>query len=87
MLLWGDTIHAAEVQFDHPEITIEYDVDPAQAAKSRAELLEYASSSGIIVGSDHISFPGIGHVAKSGTAYRWIPLRYSGGIAELDPKN
>jgi glyoxylase-like metal-dependent hydrolase (beta-lactamase superfamily II) len=86
MLFWGDIIHSAEVQFDHPEVTVQYDVDAAEAAQSRLRALELAASEGILVASDHISFPGIGHVRKAGAGYRWVPIPYSAIVTEIDPK-
>jgi glyoxylase-like metal-dependent hydrolase (beta-lactamase superfamily II) len=86
MLLWGDIIHGAEVQFDHPEITVSYDVDPARAASARLEELAFAADNGILVASDHISFPGIGHVRRTGSAYRWAPIPYDAVASEFDLK-
>ncbi|WP_156955147.1 MBL fold metallo-hydrolase [Paraburkholderia caledonica] len=60
MLFWGDTIHSSEVQFEHPDVSVAYDVVPAQAVMSREKLLREAAISGIAVASDHISFPGVG---------------------------
>jgi glyoxylase-like metal-dependent hydrolase (beta-lactamase superfamily II) len=86
LLLWGDTIHAAEVQFDHPEVTVQYDVNTDEAIRSRQQLLDFAAKTGVLVGSAHISFPGLGHVRKVGSGYRWLPIPYSSTAAELDPK-
>lgn len=84
MLFWGDIIHAAEVQFEHPEITVSYDVDPIQAARSRMEEFEFAADNKLLVASDHISFPGVGHVRRVGSTYRWAPIPYNASVAELD---
>lgn len=86
MLFWGDIIHAAEVQFEHPEITVSYDVDPVQAVQLRCEELSFAADTGLVIASDHISFPGIGHVRRVGPAYRWAPIPYNAVVAEFDPK-
>jgi glyoxylase-like metal-dependent hydrolase (beta-lactamase superfamily II) len=79
LLLWGDTIHVAEVQFTDPDITIEYDVDRTAAVVSRKRLLADAAEQGYLVGSAHISFPGLGHVRADTTGYSWIPLPYRAG--------
>ncbi len=76
LLLWGDIVHCAEAQFPHPEITIQYDSDPAQAAKTRLKLMAEAAKEGFLVGGAHISFPGLGHVRAAGKGYRWIPAPY-----------
>ena len=85
LLLWGDIIHSAEVQFPHPEVTVEYDVLPSEAMKTRMAFLESVAGDGSLMGSSHISFPGFGHVRKAGSGYAWVPLPYSSQVTELDP--
>ncbi|RLM24243.1 MBL fold metallo-hydrolase [Brenneria alni] len=83
LLIWGDIIHVAAVQFPLPATTISFDYDMDAAAKTRASLMADADSKGYWVASSHISFPGIGHVkAAQGhdgkpNGYRWIPVNYS----------
>jgi glyoxylase-like metal-dependent hydrolase (beta-lactamase superfamily II) len=86
MLFWGDIIHSSEVQFEHPEVTVQYDVDPSEAVEARLRELEFAAGKGILVASDHISFPGLGHVRKTGSGYRWAPIPYCAEVSELCPK-
>ena len=86
LLLWGDTIHSAEVQFSHPQVTVQYDVQPSVAIQTREQLLDFAAKDAWVVGSDHISFPGLGHVRKVSSGYRWIPIPYTARVTELDPK-
>jgi glyoxylase-like metal-dependent hydrolase (beta-lactamase superfamily II) len=76
LLLWGDIIHAAEVQFADPTVTIEYDVDPAQAIASRRRVLQEAAQDGYLVGGAHLSFLGIGHVRFDNGQYSWVPAPY-----------
>ena len=78
LLLWGDIVHAAEAQFRDPSITIEYDVDPAQAVATRRRVLQEASRSGWLVGGAHLSFPGLGHVRDEGDGrYAWVPVPWT----------
>ena len=79
LLLWGDTIHVAEVQFADPDITIDYDVDRHAASASRKRWLADAAAQGYLVGGAHISFPGLGHVRADPKGYSWISLPYSAG--------
>ncbi len=80
LVLWGDLMHVAAVQFDHPEVTIKFDSDTKHAASERAKAYAEVAKKGYIVGSSHISFPGLGYVAKgTGKGYRWIPVNYSSG--------
>lgn len=85
MLFWGDTVHVAEVQFDHPEITVEYDVDQPAAATSRHALLDEVAATGMLVAAPHISFPGLGHLRKVGDGYRWLALPYNDRVQQLAP--
>lgn len=85
MLFWGDTVHVAEVQFEHPEITVEYDVDQPAAAAARRALLDEVAATGLVVASPHISFPGLGHLRKAGDAYRWMALPYNDRVTQLAP--
>jgi glyoxylase-like metal-dependent hydrolase (beta-lactamase superfamily II) len=78
LLLWGDIVHAAEVQFRDPTVTVEYDVDPNQAVASRLRALDDAAREGYLVGGAHLSFPGLGHVRAEGTAFSWAPAPYIG---------
>jgi glyoxylase-like metal-dependent hydrolase (beta-lactamase superfamily II) len=77
LLLWGDIVHAAEVQFRDPGVTVEYDVDRHQAAASRRRILADAARQGYLVGGAHISFPGLGHVRVEQKGFSWIPAPYS----------
>jgi glyoxylase-like metal-dependent hydrolase (beta-lactamase superfamily II) len=86
LLIWGDIIHASEIQFDHPAVTVAYDTAPTKAARARLREFQFAAEKGMIVGSAHISFPGLGHVRKSGSTYQWVPIPYSATAVELDPK-
>jgi glyoxylase-like metal-dependent hydrolase (beta-lactamase superfamily II) len=86
LLVWGDIIHSSEVQFEHPEVTVQYDVDASAAARTRLRAFEFAADKGILVASAHISFPGLGHLRKVGAVYRWVPAPYNATVTELDPK-
>ena len=78
MLLWGDIVHAAEVQFRDPSITVDYDVDPAHAVASRLRILGDAAKQGYLVGGAHLSFPGLGHVRAEQSGFSWVPAPYIG---------
>lgn len=77
LLLWGDVIHSAEVQFRDPAVTIQYDVDPKAAAETREAILADTATNGILVGGAHISFPGLGRVVRETKGYAWVPLPWS----------
>jgi glyoxylase-like metal-dependent hydrolase (beta-lactamase superfamily II) len=76
LLLWGDIVHAAEVQFRDPSVTVEYDVNAADAAASRSRVLSEAAEQGYLVGGAHLSFPGLGHVRAEESGFSWVPAPY-----------
>lgn len=75
--LWGDLLHAREIQFATPGVTIKFDVNSEAAAVQREKAFADAARQGYWVGAAHISFPGIGHILKAGKGYNWIPANYS----------
>ena len=83
-LLVGDIIHAAEVQFPHPDVTVEFDANPAQAKATRERLLAELAQSHELVAADHVSFPGLGHVTRNGSGYQWTALPYQASLTKAD---
>lgn len=79
MLIWGDIVHVAPVQFAQPEVTIAFDVDRDLAAATRAKTLDMAATDGLMVAGAHIDFPGAGYVSKIGSGYRWEPAPFPYG--------
>jgi glyoxylase-like metal-dependent hydrolase (beta-lactamase superfamily II) len=74
---WGDLIHIAAVQLEHPDMTVSFDYDKSRAISQRHKAYNEAATQGYLVAAAHISFPGIGHVAADGKGFRWYPLNYS----------
>lgn len=75
---WGDLLHAKDVQFAAPDITIRYDVDSPAAARQRKAAFADAARRGYLVAAAHTPFPGIGYVRTQGKAYDWLPVPYTG---------
>ena len=80
LMLWGDLMHVAAVQFANPSVTIQFDTNNTQAAQVRKAAYAQAAKEGYMVGATHISFPGLGHLrtGPGGKGYTWVPLNYSG---------
>ena len=76
--LWGDLMHVAAVQFANPSVAIQFDTDSRAAALQRKRAFAEAAKQGYLVGSAHLSFPGLGHVRAEGTGYAWVPVNYTG---------
>ena len=77
LVLWGDLLHAAAVQFPDPSVTIAFDTDSKSAAAERKKADADAAKNGYLVGITHVSFPGVGHVVASGKGYQWLPVNYT----------
>ena len=78
LVLWGDLMHVAAVQFAHPSVTIQFDTDSKAAAVQRKKAYVQAAKQGYLVGSAHLSFPGLGHLRAEGKGYEFVPANYSG---------
>jgi glyoxylase-like metal-dependent hydrolase (beta-lactamase superfamily II) len=78
LVLWGDLMHVAAVQFPEPSVTIQFDTDSKAAAVQRKRAFAEAAKQGYMVGSAHLSFPGLGHLRTEGKGYAFVPVNYSG---------
>ena len=76
LVLWGDLMHVAAVQFTQPQVTISFDVDSKPAAVERKKAYADAAKGRYLVGSAHLPFPGLGHVRAEGKGYVWVPVDY-----------
>jgi glyoxylase-like metal-dependent hydrolase (beta-lactamase superfamily II) len=77
LVLWGDLMHVAAVQFADPAVTIQFDSDSKSAAVQRKKAYAEAAKAGYWVAGAHVSFPGIGHVRADGKGYSWVPVNYA----------
>ncbi len=77
MVVIGDLIHVAAVQFEDPAVTIGFDGDQKAAAAARKKLFDAAARDGALVGGAHLQFPGMGHLRIEGKGYRWVPVNYT----------
>jgi glyoxylase-like metal-dependent hydrolase (beta-lactamase superfamily II) len=77
LMLWGDLMHAAALQFDNPSIAIHFDSDTKAAVAARKKAYAEAAKEGYLVGSAHLSFPGLGYLRAEGKGYVWIPVNYA----------
>lgn len=72
MLLWGDIVHVAAVQFPNPDVTIGFDSEKDVARLEHWRMFSELAKSGQLVGGAHLPFPGIGRVrdtANSGYVF------------------
>ena len=71
LLIWGDIVHVAEVQFARPDAALTFDLDPEAARRSRTRVFDWVATDRIRVAGAHLNLPGFGHVARSGSGYRF----------------
>lgn len=77
LMLWGDLMHVAAVQFENPAVTIKFDSDSKAAAAERKKAYASAAQQAYLVGAAHLSFPGLGYLRKDGKGYAFTPLNYA----------
>ena len=77
LVLLGDLIHVAAVQFPDPSVTIKFDTDTKAAAAQRRKAFGEAAKEGYLVAGAHLSFPGIGRLRADGKGYGFVPVNYS----------
>ena len=59
LLMWANTVHVPPVQIARPEVSVGFDVDPAQAAETRARLLDRVAADRLMIAGAHMAFPGL----------------------------
>ncbi len=79
LVVWGDLMHVAAVQFAQPTVTIQFDTDSKAAMPQRQKNYADAAKKGYYVAVAHVSFPGIGKLRSSGSGYDWVPANYNSG--------
>lgn len=62
LMIIGDLLHAAALQFPVPELCPKYDQDPEKAVASRKRILDQAAREQIPVAGMHLPAPGFGYV-------------------------
>src|ERR1700728_3260694 len=80
LLAWTDIVHSAALQFPEPERSIAYDLDPPQAIATRKKVMDMAATDKIMIAGTHIGFPGVGHVARDGSAYAFVPAPWNANL-------
>jgi len=77
ILLSGDLVVSAPIQFAEPDVTTRFDSDGKLAAAQRNKVYVDAASKRYWLAGAHLSFPGIGHLRKEGEHYIFIPATYT----------
>ncbi|RWM85591.1 MAG: MBL fold metallo-hydrolase [Mesorhizobium sp.] len=77
LFIWGDVVHMAAYQFARPDWSIAFDVDSKLAAETRKRTLDRVAADRMLIAGMHLPFPGFGHVARDGQAYRFVPAEWA----------
>jgi glyoxylase-like metal-dependent hydrolase (beta-lactamase superfamily II) len=77
LLVWGDIVHCAALQFAEPERSIAFDGDPALAISNRKKVMDMVATDRLLFAGSHLAFPGLGHASKAGSGYCYVPLPYA----------
>lgn len=59
LLIFGDILHAADIQIFNPFLCATYDMDKVQAINTRVMFYNYAAQNSKMVAGMHLPFPGI----------------------------
>lgn len=68
-----DTAHRI-FQLRNPAFSPHFDSQPDLSPQTREALLKQVSDDNLLTMFYHFPFPGLGHVVKDGSVYRWQPL-------------
>jgi glyoxylase-like metal-dependent hydrolase (beta-lactamase superfamily II) len=80
LLLWTDIVHSTALQFPEPDRGIAFDFDPPKAIATRKKVMDMVATDRMLIAGTHIGFPGVGHVAKAGTGYAFVPLSWNASL-------
>ncbi len=76
MLVWGDLMHVAALQFPLPSATFETEWSTTQSAQQRQTVFADVASHGYYAAAAHVAFPGIGKLRADSDGYTWVPVSY-----------
>ncbi len=75
-LIFGDVTNHYVASLEKPDWHCAFDMDADKAVESRKKILDMVATDKIPCAGYHMPFPAVGHVAKKGSGYVWIPATY-----------
>ncbi|MDR2579156.1 MAG: MBL fold metallo-hydrolase [Chitinispirillales bacterium] len=76
VLIIGDLLHAAALQFPHPEECARFDMNREKSVETRRRLLQMAADNNWLVAGIHFPVPGLGTVRNNGRGgFDYTPYR------------
>ena len=71
LMIMGDTANHPLAALVHPEWSLSFDADAAQATETRRAVYGRAADEGLRLTAYHFSFPGFGYVIRDGEGFRF----------------
>jgi hypothetical protein len=68
----GDVLHAPNLQFADPNISVLFDIDLENGLKSRKKVFDMVCTDKIICSGGHMLEPKFGYLDKMGNGYKFI---------------
>ncbi|MEO0327389.1 MAG: MBL fold metallo-hydrolase [Pseudomonadota bacterium] len=76
VLLFADLANHYVWSLAYPDWEVKFDMDKAEAAKSRRKILGMLASDGIPCVGYHMPFPAVGYVQSADNGFKYIPASY-----------
>jgi glyoxylase-like metal-dependent hydrolase (beta-lactamase superfamily II) len=80
LLIWGDIVHNAALQFPEPDRALAFDTDLPMAVTTRKRVFDMVVADKVMIAGAHLPFPGLGHVAKASAGYAYIPTPWGADL-------
>lgn len=77
MVVLGDILHVASIQFADPDKGTMFDSDSKAADAERRKIFAMAVKEGDLLAGAHLPFPGLGHVRAEGKGFEWLPINFT----------
>jgi glyoxylase-like metal-dependent hydrolase (beta-lactamase superfamily II) len=75
LLIFGDIVHCATLQFADPERSVAFDADPPLALSNRKKVLDMVATDRLLFTGGHLPFPALGHATRTASGgYGFVPL-------------
>ncbi|MCU0316238.1 MAG: MBL fold metallo-hydrolase [Fimbriimonadaceae bacterium] len=73
LLIWGDIVHVAAIQFPQPDWHLDFDMDGELGAATRRRTMDRVAQDRIAIMGCHLPFPAVGYVVRDGSGFRFEP--------------
>ena len=74
LLIWGDIMHAPEIQARRPDAAVIYDQDQPLAIATRKAILAQVAEERLLVAGMHLHFPAFLYLVREGDGYGLRPI-------------